>query len=78
MAKKTIAKSKRPAAVRAAANPIPALRKFQAMLAEDLAFDFLSARSAVMTAILALEGKGGRDLHCDQPQGACAAFARSD
>ncbi len=39
-------------------NPIPALRRFQAVLAEDLAADFLSARSAVMTAILALEGNG--------------------
>jgi hypothetical protein len=42
----------------AAGNPIPALRKLQAALAEDLGPDFLSARSAVMTAILALEGKG--------------------
>src|SRR5947209_4658262 len=53
-----IAKSTRPARARAADNPIPALRKFQAMLAEDLARDFLSARCALMTAVLALEGKG--------------------
>jgi hypothetical protein len=56
MAKKTIAKSKRSAAVHVAVNPIPVLRKFQAMLAQDLGSDFLGARSALMTAILALDG----------------------